>query len=432
MSEATIADPSAAPGPPAEWSGGLYRVAATQFEHVADLLRLEPTARAQLLVPRRGLTVNFPVVMDDEVVREFTGYRVQHTLTLGPTKGGLRFSPTVSYGECAALAMWMTWKCALLGLPFGGAKGGVRCDPARLSAAELERITRRYTAEIAPAIGPDRDIPAPDMGTGEREMGWLYDTYSQGVGFSVPAVVTGKPPLLGGLEARKAATGRGVVHVFEAALKRLGDAIGDQRVVVQGFGNVGRVVAVELQRLGATIVGVGDASGAIVDPDGLDVAELQRWHDQHGELAGYPGGRRESGEALLREDCDVLVPAALESQLTAENASAVSCRLVVEGANGPTTPAAEAILAGRGIRVVPDILANAGGVTASYFEWVQDHQRYSWDDEQLRARLRAMLQRATDEVWDVAERQGVDLRTAALSTAIERVGTAGLQRGVYP
>ncbi|UTI65991.1 Glu/Leu/Phe/Val dehydrogenase [Paraconexibacter antarcticus] len=415
-----------------EWVSELYRIAATQFAATADVLDLDPEHRTRLLEPRRALTVNFPIRMDDGSVREFTGYRVQHTLTMGPTKGGFRYAPVVSLGECAALAMWMTWKCALLGLPFGGAKGGVRCDPTTLSAGELERITRRYTAELIPVIGPDRDIPAPDMGTGEREMAWLYDTYSQAMGYAVPAVVTGKPVVLGGLEARQPATGLGCVYVIEAILERLGWVLRDQRFVVQGFGNVGRVAARELHAIGATVVGVGDVSGGVVDPDGLDVEDLAAWSDEHGSLAGYPRAPAVGRAEILETECDVLVPAALERQVTSKNADALRCRLVVEAANGPTTPEAEAILARRGIRVVPDVLANAGGVTVSYFEWVQDHQRYSWDGLELQERLRRMMRAAAIKVWEGSEEHGVDLRTAALTVAVRRVADAGARRGIYP
>ncbi len=416
----------------AEWSGELYRVAATQFRHTADVLDLDPEARTRLLEPRRALTVNFPVRMDDGSVREFTGYRVQHTLTMGPTKGGFRYAPGVSLSECAALSMWMTWKCALLGLPFGGAKGGVRCDPAQHSVGELERITRRYTAELIPVIGPDRDIPAPDMGTGEREMAWLYDTYSQAMGYSVPAVVTGKPVVLGGLEARRPATGLGVVYVIEALMERRGTPMREQRFVIQGFGNVGRVAAGELAAIGAPVVGLSDISGGVVDPEGLDVADVEAWVDEHGTLAGFPRARHVSGAELLLTDCDVLIPAALEQQITGDNAGQLRCDLIVEAANGPTTPEAEAILAERGIPVVPDVLANAGGVTVSYFEWVTDHQRFSWDGLETQERLRRMLRAAAGRVWDGAQAHGVDWRTAALTVAVQRVAAAGAARGIYP
>ncbi|WP_354701450.1 Glutamate dehydrogenase [Paraconexibacter sp. AEG42_29] len=416
----------------AEWSGELYRIASTQFAGTADVLDLDAEARTRLLEPRRALTVNFPIRMDDGSVREFTGYRVQHTLTMGPTKGGFRYAPGVSLGECAALAMWMTWKCALLGLPFGGAKGGVRCDPTQLSAGELERITRRYTAELIPVIGPDRDIPAPDMGTGEREMAWLYDTYSQAMGYSVPAVVTGKPVVLGGVEARQPATGLGCVYVIEALLERLGWPIREQRFVVQGFGNVGRVAARELFAIGAPVVGLSDVTGGIVDPAGLDVDDVAAWVDAEGSLEGYPRAQAVGRSEILETECDILVPAALERQLTSENADRIRCRLVVEAANGPTTPEAESVLADRGIRVVPDVLANAGGVTVSYFEWVQDHQRFTWDGIELQDRLRRMMRAAAIKVWEGSEEHDVDLRTAALTVAVRRVADAGARRGIYP
>jgi glutamate dehydrogenase (NAD(P)+) len=328
--------------------------------------------------------------------------------------------------------MWMTWKCALLGLPFGGAKGGVRCQPSEHSVAELERITRRYTAELIPVIGPDRDIPAPDMGTSEREMAWLSDTYSQAMGYSVPAVVTGKPVVLGGVEARRPATGLGVVYVIEALMERLGRPMREQRFVVQGFGNVGRVAAGELHAIGAPVVGVGDHTGGIVDPDGLDIKDVEAWVDDHGSLAGYPKAGAVGRSEILLTACDVLVPAALERQITHHNARQLQCGLVVEAANGPTTPEAEAILAERGIPVVPDVLANAGGVTVSYFEWVQDHQRYTWDGLEMQERLRRMMRAAGNRVWDGAERHDVDWRTAALTVAIKRVAEAGAQRGIYP
>ena len=362
----------------AEWGSDLYRLATEQFERTADVLDLDDESRTRLLAPRRSLTVNFPVRMDDGSVRSFTGYRVQHTLTMGPTKGGMRYSPEVSLGECAALAMWMTWKCALLGLPYGGAKGGVRCTPREMSEGELERLTRRYAAELIPIIGPDRDIPAPDMATGAREMAWFMDTYSQQVGHSVPEIVTGKPPALGGTEARQPATGLGVVYVAEGVLERLDWPVREQSFVVQGFGNVGRVAARELHDIGARVVGVSDADGGLHHPDGLDVPALEAWSDERGTIVGFPGGTPVGRTEVLELACDVLIPAATERQLTKENAGRLQCRLVVEAANGPSTPEAEEMLAARGIRVVPDVLANAGGVCVSYFEWVQDIQRYSW------------------------------------------------------
>ena len=393
-----------------EWHSELYRIATSQFLRCADVLDLDQELRERLLEPRRSLVVNFPCRMDDGSTRTFTGYRVQHTLTMGPTKGGFRYAPCVSLGECAALAMWMTWKCALLGLPYGGAKGGVRCDRHELSVTELERVTRRYAAELIPVIGPDRDIPAPDMGTDEREMAWFMDTYSQQVGHSVPGVVTGKPPVLGGTEARQPATGRGTVYVIQATLERLGWPLAGQRVVVQGFGNVGSIVALELHALGAKVVGVSDHTCGVVCPDGLDIPAVADWVNANGFLDGYPQGKAVGREEVLEIPCDVLIPAAVERQITAENAERLDCRLIVEAANGPTTPEADEILAKRGTPIVPDILANGGGVTVSYFEWVQDKQKYMWTVDEITERLRVQLQSATARV---AERSRATLARLA-------------------
>ena len=418
--------------PGSEWDSELYRVATDQFSRAADLLDLHPEFRARLLEPRRSLVVNFPVRMDDGHVRSFTGYRVQHTLTMGPTKGGFRYAAGVSLGECAALAMWMTWKCALLGLPYGGAKGGVRCSPNELSVGELERITRRYAAELIPIIGPDRDIPAPDMATGEREMAWFMDTYSQQVGHSVPEIVTGKPLVLGGTAARQPATGLGVVFVLEAVCERLGWDVRAQRVAIQGFGNVGSVAARELHAIGAKVVAVSDHTAGLVDPDGLDVDALRDWTAEHRFLEGYPDAEAVGPAAVLEVPCDILVPAALERQITEANADRLRCLMVVEAANGPTTPGAEAILRDRGVLVVPDVLANAGGVTVSYFEWVQDQQKYTWDVIDIQERLRRQLRAAFARVIDAAERLDTDWRLAALSVAVERVAEAARLRAIYP
>lgn len=415
-----------------EWRSPLYLDACRQLDRAADRLDLDEEARTRLREPRRSLVVNFPVRMDDGRVESFTGYRVQHTLTMGPTKGGLRYAPELSLGECAALAMWMTWKCALLGLPYGGAKGGVRCDPAFLSASERERITRRYASELIPVIGPDRDIPAPDMGTGEREMAWLYDTYSQSVGHSVPEIVTGKPPSVGGTPARQPATGLGVVYAIEGTLERVGQSVGGKTVAIQGFGNVGAVAAARLHQAGARVVAVSDVTGGVVNTRGLDVPALVAHKAEHEFIRDFPGGDAVSPVDVLEVPCDVLVPAALERQIEAHNAPRVSCRLVVEAANGPTTPEAEEILIDRGIRVVPDILANAGGVTVSYFEWVQTRQRYQWDMAETERRLRQQLHRSIHLVAETAERLDVDWRTAALSVSISRVSAAGKARGIYP
>jgi glutamate dehydrogenase (NAD(P)+) len=415
-----------------EWNSELYRIATSQFARAADVLELDPEFRTRLLEPRRSLVVNFPVRMDDGAVRSYTGYRVQHTLTMGPTKGGMRYAPGVSFGECAALAMWMTWKCALLGLPYGGAKGGVRCDPNSLSDAEIERITRRYASELIPIIGPDRDIPAPDMATGEREMAWFYDTYSQAVGHAVPEIVTGKPPVLGGTEARKPATGLGVVFVAEAILERLKWDLRAQRFAIQGFGNVGSTAASELYAIGAPVVAVSDHTGGIVDPDGLDIPAVVEWVAEHRFLDGCPLGKPVGRSEVLETPCDVLIPAALERQITTDNVERLDCRLVVEAANGPTTPEAEAVLARRDVLVVPDILANAGGVTVSYFEWVQDQQRYLWDFVEIQERLRRQLRAAVGRVMEAAEALDVDWRTAAMTVAVARVAEAAKLRAIYP
>ncbi len=362
----------------------------------------------------------------------FTGYRVQHTLAMGPAKGGIRYAPGVSLGECAALSMWMSIKCAVVGLPFGGAKGGVRCDPNRLSAGELERITRRYATEILPIIGPDRDIPAPDMATGEREMAWFMDTYSQQAGHGVPESVTGKPVVLGGTVGRRAATGLGVVFCMEALFERLDWSMDGCRVAIQGFGNVGTVVARELTRRGASIVGLADVTGGLLDPEGLDVEEVIAWVAEHRFLRGCPAGEATTRQGVLRASCDVLIPAALEKQITAENAQQLECRLVVEAANGPTTPEADRILLERGIMLLPDVVANAGGVTVSYLEWVQDQQKYFWDADTIADRMRRQLHDALGRVFDAAERTAADWRTAAQLVALERLVEAARLRAIWP
>ncbi len=419
----------AAPG--GEWRSELWGFAVAQFERAANVLGLEEEIRARLVEPRRSLVVNFPVRRDSGEVQTFTGYRVQHTLTMGPTKGGIRYAPAVSLGECAALAMWMSIKCAVLGLPFGGAKGGVRCDPNRLSTGELERITRRYTTEIFPIIGPDRDIPAPDMATGEREMAWFMDAYSQQAGHGVPESVTGKPVVLGGTVGRQTATGLGVVFCMEALFERLGWELDGSRVAIQGLGNVGAVAARELQRRGALVVGVSDVTGGLLNPDGLDVEAVLAWVAEHRFLRGCEGGRATSRHGVLEAPCEVLIPAALERQISAENAHRLQCRLVVEAANGPTTPEADRILAERGILLLPDVVANAGGVTVSYLEWVQDQQKYFWDADEIAVRMRRQLQDALGRVLSAAQRTGADWRTAAQLVAIERLVEATRLRTMY-
>lgn len=418
--------------PGAEWRTDLYRMATKQFERAAALIGLDDEYYERLIAPRRALTVNFPIKTDDGAVRSFTGYRVQHTLTMGPTKGGLRYSTDVSLGECAALAMWMTWKCALLGLPYGGAKGGVRCDPKALSADELERLTRRFASELITVVGPNQDIPAPDLGTTEQVMAWFYDTYSQACGYSVPAVVTGKPPSIGGSEGRQTATGMGVVFALEAMLQRLRRPVEGQRVAVQGFGNVGSVVALRLHSFGARVVAISNADGGVFNSDSIDVPALAKWLEVHGSFAGFPGGEPMGAADVLEVPCEVLVPAAMQRQITADNASSLQCQVIVEAANGPTTPEADRILADRGIEVVPDILANGGGVTVSYFEWVQSHQRLPWSLDEIEIRLRDRIQSAFLDVVGASDRHGVDFRSAAVSLALERVSEAARLRGVYP
>jgi glutamate dehydrogenase (NAD(P)+) len=407
-------------------------MARSQFYRAADRLGLHPDECTRLTEPRRSLVVNLPIRMDSGELVNFVGYRVQHILTMGPTKGGIRYTPDLSLGQCAALAMWMTWKCALLGLPYGGAKGGVRCDPNLLSAGELERITRRFAAEIDPIVGPDKDIPAPDMGTGEREMAWFYDTYSQAAGQSVPASVTGKPIALGGIPGRSRATGLGIVFTLEAAFEREGSPLAEQRFAIQGFGNVGSVVAAELHARGAPIVGLSDVGGAIANPAGIDIDAVHDWSRDHGSVADFPEAVAIPRDSLLELPCDVLVAAAMEHQITEVNASQLRCRMVAEGANGPTTPGADEILADRGILVLPDILTSGGGVTGSYFEWVQGHQRYKWGETEVRERLRSQMRLALDEVLSTSEKLGTDLRTGALSVAVRRVAEAARLRAVYP
>jgi glutamate dehydrogenase (NAD(P)+) len=351
---------------------------------------------------------------------------------LGPTKGGVRYDPEVTLGECAALAMWMTWKCALLRLPYGGAKGGVRCNPRELSTAEVQKLTRRFTSELLPVIGPQEDIPAPDMATNEQTMAWMMDTYSMQRGYAVPEIVTGKPVALGGSLFRHEATGAGVVMVVERCCQRLGLPLAEQRCAVQGFGNVGGIAAAELSAKRASVVAVSDVSGGVHDERGLDIAELRRYAEANGSLAGYDRGERLTNEELLELPCDVLVLAAREDQVTADNAARVRARVVAEGANGPTSVEADAILADRDILVLPDVLTNAGGVTVSYFEWVQDLGRLFWDRNEIRAKLADQLADAFDRVWQLSEQQGLSLRSAALVAGIREVGAALTARGIYP
>jgi len=416
-----------------EWDSPMYRLAVAQLDQTAALMRLDENIWERLRMPQRSLIVSFPFRRDDyNTVDSVQGYRVQHVLTMGPTKGGVRYDLDVHLGEVTALAMWMTWKCALIGLPFGGAKGGVRIDPGKHSRSELQRITRRYTMEIIEMIGPDRDIPAPDMGTDEQVMAWMMDTYSGQKGFAVPGVVTGKPIEIGGSLGRKEATGRGVVTCVDEACRHLGIALEGARVAVQGYGNVGSNAARIAAAKGARVVAVSDVKGGIHDARGLELAKVDAWVREHHFLEGFPGAESVSNAELLELDCDVLVPAALQNQLTDKNAGNVRARLVVEGANGPTSLEADAILRDRGVFVVPDVLANAGGVTVSYFEWVQDAQQLFWTEEEVNERLHKIQSNAFRATLDFALEKKVDMRTASLWRGIERVAEAKRRRGVFP
>lgn len=409
-----------------------YNVAIAQFDEAAERLGLSQAMRAMLRKPKRELIVNFPVRMDNGDVEMFTGYRVQHNITRGPAKGGIRFSPDVSLDEVRALAMWMTWKCAAVGIPFGGAKGGVICDPHKMSHTELERMTRRYATEISIIMGPNSDIPAPDMNTNPQVMAWMMDTYSMHQGYSVPAVITGKPLAIGGSEGRLEATARGVQVVTREALKDLNMLPERCVVVIQGFGNVGSVTARLLAELGCKIVGLSDIKGGVYNPAGINVHMALRYAKEHGNLSGLPGTEMVTNAELLELPCDLLVPAALENQLTVRNAARVKAHLVVEAANGPTTPDAEAILYDKGVTIVPDILANAGGVTVSYFEWVQDLQRFFWDEAEINDRLETIMTRAYYAMRHKAKEQQTNLRMGAYLLAVARVAEATELRGVYP
>ncbi|TMJ05490.1 MAG: Glu/Leu/Phe/Val dehydrogenase [Bacillati bacterium ANGP1] len=409
-----------------------WEAALRQFNRAADHLPLKRGIREFLAYPHRELTVNFPIHMDDGSVRIFTGYRVHHSTVLGPTKGGIRYSLRVNLNEVRALAMLMSWKCALMHLPYGGAKGGVACDPSQLSRGELERLTRRYATEISVIIAPDSDIPAPDVGTNEQIMAWIMDTYSMHRGHSVPAVVTGKPISIGGSAGRREATGRGVMIVAREAARTRGMPFAGSRVVVQGFGNVGSVTAYLMHDQGCRIVAVSDVYGGIHNSAGLDPRAALRHMQQTGRVAGLPGTETVSNDALLELPCDFLVPAAIEGQITQANAPRIHAKIVVEGANGPTTPEADEILADRGIHVVPDIMANAGGVTVSYFEWVQDLQALFWSEDEINQRLERIMVQAFNGVVRLAREREVELRTAALIYAVKRVADALLTRGIYP
>ncbi|HEY6627677.1 MAG TPA: Glu/Leu/Phe/Val dehydrogenase [Acidimicrobiia bacterium] len=411
----------------------MYHEAVGQFDRVARLMGLDDNVADRLRVPQKATVVSFPFRHDNySEVETLFGYRVQHLTTMGPTKGGIRFAPDVDLGEVAALAMLMTWKCSIVGLPFGGAKGGVRLDPMQLSRSELQRVTRRFTMEIINVIGPETDIPAPDLGTNEQVMAWMMDTYSQHVGHSVPAVVTGKPPALGGSVARREATGRGIMFLLPQAAATRDLDTKDATVAIHGFGNVGRYAAIAGQQMGTRVVAVSDISGAVYNPDGLDVEAMAKWVDENRFLEGYPDADHIEADGVFELPVDVLVPAAVQSVIRADNADRIQAKIILEGANGPTTIEADDMLRAREVLMVPDILANAGGVTVSYFEWVQDVQKYFWTENEVVARLREIMTRAFSDVHNIAQSENVDMRTAALIKGIRKVADAKLVRGIFP
>ncbi len=409
-----------------------YEVALAQFDEAARYLNLPDDIKEFLRTPKRELIVHFPVIMDNGKIRMFTGYRVHHSTVKGPTKGGIRYHPDVDLDEVRALAMWMTWKCALMNLPYGGAKGGVAVDPYSLSEGELRRLTRRYTAEISILLGPEKDIPAPDVGTNPKVMGWIMDTYSIHQGYAVPAVVTGKPISIGGSQGRIDATGLGVMYTTRETLRRKGIHMHDVTVAVQGFGNVGSISAMAMHREGAKIIAVSDVRGGIYNPAGIDPFDLKRHVDQTGTVADYPLAEPITNRDLLTLDVDVLVPAALEGVIDEELAPHVQARFIAEGANGPLTPEADKILLDKGVTIIPDILCNAGGVVVSYFEWVQDLQSFFWSEDEIRRQLKRIMLSNFEAVWDTSLEKRIDLRTAAYTLAISRVAEALEARGVYP
>ncbi|MBE2270939.1 MAG: Glu/Leu/Phe/Val dehydrogenase [Anaerolinea sp.] len=420
--------------PPHEQTASVYATALAQFDRAVRYLNLDDGVAEFLRYPRREFTVNFPVRRDNGKVEMFTGYRVHHNTVLGPSKGGIRYSLAVNLDEIRALAMWMTWKCALVNIPYGGAKGGVVVDPKTLSRHELEGLTRRYTAELIPLISPNMDIPAPDMGTTPQVMAWIMDTYSMTVGYSVPAIVTGKPINIGGSLGRNEATGRGVIACMVEALKGHGSgkSATDTTLVVQGFGNVGSNAASFAHSLGYKVLGVSDVDGGLYNSKGLDMPAVRAYYAEHGTLSGSKLGDEVTNMELLALECDVLAPCAMESQITGKNANKVKAKMIVEGANGPTTPDADDILLDNGVFLVPDILANAGGVVVSYFEWVQDLQAFFWDQEEVYRQLQRAMARSYYNTEATAEEFGVDMRTAAQITAIKRVADALETRGFYP
>jgi glutamate dehydrogenase (NAD(P)+) len=411
--------------------GAIFGAMLQEFDVAARILNLEPGIWKILTHPKRQIIVSCPVQMDNGEIEVFTGYRVQYNITLGPAKGGIRYHQDVTLDEVTALAAWMTWKCAVAHIPFGGGKGGIVCDPTKMSRRELEALTRRYVAEIVDAIGPEKDVPAPDVNTNDQVMAWVMDTYSMHVGHTATAVVTGKPIEMGGSLGRREATGRGVMIVTREAAKHLGFSLKGATVAVQGFGNVGSVSADLIAKQGAKIVAVTDWKGGVYNKNGLDIAKMIDFSKQQKTIDGFPGGESIENEDLFKLDVDVLIPAALENQITAENAPLIKAKIVTEGANGPTTPEAHKLLHDRGVFVIPDILANSGGVTTSYFEWVQDRHGYFWPEDEVNHKLEAKMVEAFEDVLHTSQRFKVDLRTAAYIVAISRVATVTKMRGMY-
>ncbi len=409
-----------------------YEIAVEQFDNAAQYLDIKRGIVDMLRMPKRQLIVNFPVKMDDGSVKMFTGYRVHHSTARGPTKGGIRYHPDVTLDEVKALAMWMTWKCAVVGIPYGGAKGGVICNPKEMSLGELENLTRRYATEISVLMSPGGDIPAPDVNTNPQIMAWIMDTYSMHVGYTVPAVVTGKPIQVGGSLGRAEATGRGVMFTSREALKHKGMPIEGATVAVQGYGNVGSVSAYLLQGKGCKVIAVSDSRGGIYNPKGFDARDAKRFKNETGTVVGYPGADVITNEELLELECDILVPSALEKVITDGNADRIKAKIIAEGANGPTTPEADRVLSDKGVFVIPDILANAGGVTVSYFEWVQGLQFFFWSEHDINAKLRDIIVKAFDDVLAISKEKNVDMRIAAYILAIARVNEALMIRGIYP
>ena len=410
----------------------MYKEVIRQYDNVSDLIDLDSNIRERLKLPQRSLVVTFPFRRDEyDEVETVMGYRVQHVLSMGPTKGGIRYAPDVNLGEVTALAILMSWKSAIVGLPYGGAKGGVAIDPNPLTRSEKQRVTRRYTAELLPIIGVDKDIPAPDLGTDEQTMAWIMDTYSNFVGSPQPGIVTGKPASIGGSITRRESTGRGAVAIGKAAMEKIGKKYEDSRVVIQGFGNVGRYAALDSYEKGAKVIAVNDLGGGVINEKGLNIPELFKHIAKNNSVNGFSGGDNYNGE-ILEVDCDVLIPAAIGGVITSSNAEKISANVIIEGANSPTTVNADKILTDNGVLIIPDILANAGGITASYFEWVQNTQNYLWKEVELYEKLIDVLLTSFEEVWKISEKQNCDLRTAALIKGIKRVAAAKLTRGLFP